>query len=509
MRSVYRSPIFFWLALLSIAIILVSVFLQGTLVGPDSLTYLRSAEVFFTTNHFQASVQFPPLYSILLKALMVLGFSDVRSASVLNILSFSSSLWVCSYLFMYTEVINRKKSVLLSILLMSSYVVFITYRQMMTESLFILLVLINIALLMRYTRKPSMKLMVLASLVAALSALSRYAGVAVMLSTLLILFTYAPSKSLKQGFNIGLLWGLGSVPFGLWLLRNNLLYSTFTGREVTSHDRHFEGFSYYLDVFDQLYFPRMIPEQLRYWLFVVFAVLTGSMLFLLFLRGVHRDSGTQPVKRLSVVIATTFIMQAALMIVALYIDPFLPVQRRLLTPIFTLLMLMHFILLVYYCRKRYRDTLLFMYAVLYLILNLSRLISQEFKHDEHKLGYASKVYSESPLIAYMESVESNAVISSNGDDVMSWYLQRDIVALPKKINPRTNRVNATYSNELDVLYCQMRLTGGYLVFFNHISWRNYLPTLEDITSQYPFEVVNTLLDGTVLAPQNVDNSFCP
>lgn len=509
-NQVYQGPIFLWGTLLFVFVILGSIFLRGIYVGPDSLTYMRSTEVFFSANHSQASVQFPPLYSIILKALMVLGLSDIRAATVLNILIFSSSIWVCRYLFLCTDIISPKKALLLSTLLMSSYIIFITHLQMMTESLFILLVLINIALLERYTRNPNNSLLALASFIAALSALSRYAGVAVMLSTLLTLIIYAPEKRFKTWFNAGFLWGLSSVPFALWLLRNNVLYSTFTGREVASHERHFEGLSYYLDVFDQLYFPQMVPEQLRFWLFVVFAVLTVSMLLLVLLEEGLRDRVrvVKPVFTLSVVITIAFVMQAALMVVALYVDPFLPVQRRLLTPIYTLLMFQHFLLLAYYCRQSKRQTVFFVYAGLYLILNLSRLVSQEFKHDEYKLGYASNVYSESPLIAYMKSVKSEAVIASNGDDVMSWHLHRPIEALPKKINPRTNRANATFDEELKALYCQIRLTGGFLVFFNNIGWRDYLPSLDEITGQYEFEVLESLVDGIVLTPKRIGKSLC-
>lgn len=505
MRETCQWPVFLWCLLLLIAALLVPLLLRGIYVGPDSLTYMRSAEVFFTAQHSQASVQFPPLYSVLMSALMALDLSEIQVATFLNILFFSSSVWVCSYLFMCTNVIGRNKAVILSILLMSSYVIFISHQQMMTESLFILLVFINIAVLERYTRKPTHRLIVLASLVAALSALSRYAGVAVILSTILILLIYAPERTIKNWFKTALLWGLSSVLFGLWLLRNNILYSTFTGREVVAHDRQFEGLLYYLDVFNQLYFPRMVPEELRFWLFVVFVLLTVAMLMLVLSNGQRRDSSIEPTQKIASIIALVFLSQAGLMVVALYIDPFLPIQRRLLTPLYTLLLLLNFVLLAYFCRKPSRAAWLYAYAGLYLLLNASRLIGQEIKNDEYRYGYASKVYTNSPLIAYMQTVEPDAVIGSNGDDVMSWHLQRRVAALPKKIHPRTNRTNSAFDDELKALYCQVRLSRGYLVFFNNITWRNYLPTLDEIRQQYEFEVVENLPDGIVLSAKKIDN----
>lgn len=505
MQKTSQWPVFLWCLLLVIATLLVPLFLRGIYVGPDSLTYMRSAEVFFTANHSQASVQFPPLYSILISALTALDLSEIQAATFLNFLCFSSSIWVCSYLFMCTNVIGRNKAVLLSILLMSSYVIFISHQQMMTESLFILLVFINIAVLERYTRKPTYRLIVLASLVAALSALSRYAGIAVILSTILILLIYGPERTIKSWFKIALLWGLSSILFGLWLLRNNILYSTFTGREVVTHDRQFEGLLYYLDVFNQLYFPRMVPQDLRLWLFVAFIVLTVSMLLLVLSKGQRRDGSIEPIQKITLIITLVFLFQAGLMVVALYVDPFLPVQRRLLTPLYALLLLLNFVLLAYFSRKPNREVWLFVYAGLYLLLNASRLIGQEIKDDEYRYGYASKVYTESPLIVYMQSVEPDAVISSNGDDVMSWHLRRSIQALPKKIHPRTNRTNLAFNDELKSLYCQIRVSRGYLVFFNNIGWRDYLPSLDEIRQQYEFEVLETLPDGVVLIPKKIDN----
>ncbi len=511
LRRIYLGNFFFWSVLLITVVLFATVLHRGVFVGPDSLTYLHSAKVFFTPDHSQASVQFPPLYSIIMTSLMALSLSGVQSAQLLNFVFFFSSVLVCNYLFICTNAVSRNKAILLSVLLMSSYVVLITHQQMMTESLFILLVFFNIALLTSYARNPTNKLVVLASLVAALSALSRYAGIAVIISTIFVLLIYMPEKSIKNWFKTGLLWGLSSILFGLWLLRNNILYSTFTGREVSGHERQFEGVLEYFDTFSQLYFPQMLPQGLRLLFFAAFIALTIFMLVGVYFEayGRNRDAEIVSVRTLVSIITIVLASQVLLMISALHVDPFLPVQRRLLTPLYALLLLLHFVLLAYYCRKPDRVMLFLVYAGLYLSLNTSRLVAQEIKHDEYRFGYASEVYTKSPTITYMRSVESDAVIVSNGDDVLAWHLHREIAQFPKLINPRTNRPNPIFNDDLNALYCQLKATNGYLVFFNNIGWRDYLPSLESIQQKYPLQVLKTFSDALVLKAESGSNiSLC-
>ena len=92
-----------------------------------------------------------------------------------------------------------------------------------TEPLFILLTILSLVYVVRSIEEDSSRALYLAAALAALACLTRYAGVALVASTLLVLLV-AGRRTLPQTMGrMAAYAAIATVPLGLWLLRNWLL----------------------------------------------------------------------------------------------------------------------------------------------------------------------------------------------------------------------------------------------------------------------------------------------
>jgi len=99
-----------------------------------------------------------------------------------------------------------------------------------TEPLFVLLTVCSLVLLDSHLRNDSLKFLLLAGLLAALACLTRYAGVALLASTVLIVLS-KPQVTLRKRVLQTLSYSvIAALPVCLWLVRNHLLSETFFGR---------------------------------------------------------------------------------------------------------------------------------------------------------------------------------------------------------------------------------------------------------------------------------------
>ena len=160
----------------------------GVGVTHDSIFYLSSAENLVKHSGLQWAgsdgslhplTHFPPLYPLVIAFIMGFGASAARAATwfaaiLLGLNIFTSGCLV--YHFSRSKVL----SVLAALTLAASVGFVDLHLVALSEPLFIWLILCSIGLLGVYFVKPSLKLLLASALLAAISVLTRYVGMAVI-----------------------------------------------------------------------------------------------------------------------------------------------------------------------------------------------------------------------------------------------------------------------------------------------------------------------------------------
>jgi hypothetical protein len=208
---------------------------SGIGVSPDSIMYASAArslvnEGALITFNGLPLVDFPVLYPTFLAAVTFITRVDPFTAGpVLNGVLFGALLYLCGWImqrFIYTSH-SYKSLVLLAIMLSPALLQVYTY--LWSETLFILLSVVFIIVFRKYMITRGIKWLLLAAFIAAISTITRYAGVTIIGTGGFILL-FDRNLELRRKLIHILNYGLVSCSLlVLNLLRNALLTKTMTG----------------------------------------------------------------------------------------------------------------------------------------------------------------------------------------------------------------------------------------------------------------------------------------
>ena len=474
-------------------------------VSTDSLIYLKIGRLFFTANHALINAEFPPLFPLIISSIMSLGVSASLAAKILNAALFIGSTTLLYKTLALGSEIKRSHTVAIAALVMTAYVVVGIHTSLMTESLFLFLMFCNFYCLVRYKQQNTLVFVGLAAFFASLAALDRYAGVAIIASTVISAWLFTPKLDMQRMRNIALICAASSLLFALWLARNYWITSSLTGREFGELERESLGLLYYVDTICKLYFPSAIPMAVRQ------VGLSLILLFTLFTTVVvasrARRSHFHSVLQWSLI---TFALQSLLIFVTWFADKTLPLSPRILAPAYSLLLLMHFTAVAYWAsllpHSHLRRAVVTAYLIGYIALNSARVIvhSQEPHHN-----YDSPEWSESATILHWKSGEyESTYLISNGEDIMQYHLGREVEKMPFMFDPRTRKPRADFPQKMQAVICNLQRQQGYIVYLNNKAERTHLPTLPQLLGEYPLTIAIQFIDGVALKVDPARLTIC-
>jgi 4-amino-4-deoxy-L-arabinose transferase-like glycosyltransferase len=213
---------------------------RGIALSPDSVSYISAAKSLLAGDGFmhydgEPFVLWPPLYPMLLAGLSALGLAVLDAARLLNALVFAgiiflSGLWLRRTLESRPQVVAGLALILLSPALrdVGSYA--------WSEPLFIILSLLALYCLGRYTRLGTPRMLLAAALFTAGAILTRYIGVTLAATGVLLLLARRPSSPVR-GLRDATVYGvISGLPFLLWIDRNYAVSSTLMGPRAPSEE---------------------------------------------------------------------------------------------------------------------------------------------------------------------------------------------------------------------------------------------------------------------------------
>jgi 4-amino-4-deoxy-L-arabinose transferase-like glycosyltransferase len=192
--------------------------------GSDSVEYLVSARNMLRgigIGYYSPNGMFywislhPPLYSIVLVAVSLLGPDLINAARWLNIVLFALTIALTGMLFWrYSS--SPALSVVAGLLIMAFPQMLVMSTAAMSEPLFICLCILHGMLLIMYFRSGRMRFLLLAALVAGLAALARYIGISLIGAGTVSVLLFCRGKWSGWFKQSVLYLGLACLPLAAW-----------------------------------------------------------------------------------------------------------------------------------------------------------------------------------------------------------------------------------------------------------------------------------------------------
>ena len=207
----------------------------GIGLSPDSVVYIGAARSLLAGAGFSLPAEWAlfspithylPLYSSLLAVIAILGPDPLDGAIWLNVAVFGINIFLTGSL-LFSALRSLQIAMIGSFLTLTltAFPIVQVHTMAWSESSFILFELLSILLLLRYLKHPSKQTLVLASAVAGLSLLWRYAGRAVVASGMLAILFLGGREKREKLTDALVFAGIGVLPVALWVAQN------YAGRE--------------------------------------------------------------------------------------------------------------------------------------------------------------------------------------------------------------------------------------------------------------------------------------
>jgi hypothetical protein len=306
----------------------------------DSLEYVAAAKNLIagyglgrlTCSSFEPMIHYPPLYSLVLSVFEIVGIAAIRGARLISIAGMIVSV-IISGLLTLKACGNKFFALLVAFLLCISPVMLNGFTWAMSEPLYIPLMLISILFLTLYMENGNQAFFYLSAVFTSLSILSRYVGVSLVFSSVIIIFFH--SKQNNKLRQIVKFLFISLFPISLWLLRNRALTSSVTNRALGWYLPSPERITTILNNILNWFLPYKVN---RTWGWIGLAIIGLGLVFLFWMSAINRNVKTPIVFR--IINANILCFVGILFSLMVFLDPTTPLDDRILLPLYVLVLMM-------------------------------------------------------------------------------------------------------------------------------------------------------------------------
>lgn len=474
----------------------------------DSAVYIEGAKNLLSGNGFFAEgkplTYYPPTYPLLLAVTSLFQHGDVLKASRwLGALLFGANIFLLGFaVWMCTERNLLAMGSAMLVFLSSSPIIFV-HSVVLSEPLFITFTLAGLILLSIHLAHPRLYLLLASSLSIGLALTTRYVGVALLPSLAFALLLFGDQPIRYKIRNTVVAITVASLPLTCWFIRNVVIAESVTGRAFAIHPVSF----HHVTALVNTIFNFAIPVSTSLWIKALYLGVAVA-LFLLALTLLHKknyirrneNSVRIALPVLCFVFAFTYI--ALLVISISFFDASTQLDARILLP--ALLALTVVGISLAWSLSRALDQRLIWYSFVFLVLlsisiNSFRAIPLAVDIHDNGRGYTSRSWQNSEIIAYLTGVYDTRKIYSNGEDIIRFLAKKEAIRIPEKIFPITRSPNLNYEEQLGRISRECREGEALIAYLNGVTWRWYLPSIEELESKGNLPVLRSFEDGIVYA----------
>jgi hypothetical protein len=479
---------------------------QGPGVTPDSTTYVEAAQSLLVGNGLVvqggAMTHYPPAYPLLLGAVGLLLKGDILLASrLLAALLFGANL----VLFCLAVQACTRHSIVATgcamLVFLSSAPAILIHSRAMSEAPFITFSTAAFLLLAYHIVRPTPYLLVLASLMAGFAAATRYVGV-VLFPTMALALLLLGNQPIKHKLRDVIVFaGIAALPLASWLIRNVMIAQTAANREITFHPFSLIHAKQLIIMTYDFFMTVSISNWIK-----VFHLVVAAVLFVLGLVFLYRTLYIkQNVASIGIVLPALCIFYSLiyvtfLMITISFVDAHIPIDHRIIFPIFFTLFIsgssLAWSMSEAFCQPYIWYS--FVFFILFSVsINANRAIPRALDIHKNGSGYTSLTWKHSETIFYLSKVHDVRKIYSNGPDVIHFLTGKESILIPQKISPLTRRLNEKYEEQVSQMIRECREGRALFVYLNKVTWRWYLPSIDEVESIGNLPVLRRMQDGVI------------
>jgi len=479
----------------------------GSGVSPDSTTYIGSAKSLLSGKGFsyrdRPVIHFPPLYPLFLAAAGLLENNHIQASRFLNAIIFGINAGLVALAVHLTTKRNYLSSICAAFFFLSSASLLEVHAMAWSEPLFITFSLTCMIFLSMYVIRPTMFLFSTSSLFLGFALVTRYIGIAFLPAALVIVFIGGVDQKIGRRFLNTLIWSIiACVPLAILFVRNTLMAGAAANRSLVFHPT--SVYQYGKSLISKVinfFAPISLPAGVRPSIFMLLAILLIGLLVLL----LKRRQGSIDWRRMDIVMTASWLLFFSSYLLFLFIsisflDAGTPVNTRILSPIFVILIVGIFSAM-WAISQILKEPVVWWGFLLLIALSISiktpEAIQAALAIQKNGLGYTARQWQESESIAFVRSLANNVNIYSNGPSVLGFLTEKQIQSIPRKMSSNTRIENFYYDEELESMCKDISKNRALLVYLNQITWRWYFPSQEEIKSTCYLPVLRRFADGTV------------
>ncbi len=464
---------------------------HGIGMRPDSMAYLG-----LSPDRFQQA----PTYTALIDLLAGMGVQPVLAATVLNILSLILNITLMFLILNDCKV--RPRMIFLAALIMVLSPQFMyAHVTILSEPLTTNCLLGTYFFMSRYLRGDNVSAFVLASCLAALCVLTRFALVPLIAACSLTILVYGHGD-LRRRLVSAIVFGLiaSAIIIG-WYLYNQTSGGTGIGRQAAFlGDPDTETFRAALTTLSAYVLPSSLPP------IITLTALVVVLGFVIALIGTALKVQTNPDDLPGLPVARTIsfflLVYVPFLVLALFIEANLTIHARYLLPVFISTLVLGFALVGGQpgtdMMNRLRP------AALILALALTgtyavRTAAMTRTHMTEGNFYASPVWKNSPTLAHLDNLRDGVVVYSNGYDVIRLVKGVDALKSPELFERRTGRPDLGTSPEKEIQEVRKRVAdqNAVVAILNEVDWRFYLVDEERLIREADLTLLYEEADGRI------------
>jgi 4-amino-4-deoxy-L-arabinose transferase-like glycosyltransferase len=473
----------------------------GIGVTADSTLYLDVARNLLSGRGFTQSggnplTHYPPLYPAALALAGIFGSDVVVGAKWLHLLLYVASVLLVG-VFVYRGTHGSLMAATLGLLFMlTSNSVLNHHVMVFSEALFVFFTLTGLLLLNEYLYRERLSILVAAFVVIGFAGLTRYVGfILIPIASLAVLILYK-FNDFKKLIKITIISIICGAPIMLWIIRNRVMYSTSVNRSITYHTIHLKQMEDAVETIS-IWFFLPINLHLVWKLFILLTIASIALIILIKMIkrfGIHSYLNRVPL------ICSIFLClySGGLIFSVFFVEAHLPFNHRILLPFHVMLG----VGLITLGRNAFHLSespkwvaVLAVTLCAALLIARGQMVTRALNQfSENGAGFTGKEWRSSKAMEFVKALPADAPIYSNGGDAVGFLTGRQTMPLPGRRD----------SAGMEAMMRHLESSNGFLVYFNMIGWRGYLPSAEELKQLAELRPVYEGRDGIIFQATKLD-----
>jgi Dolichyl-phosphate-mannose-protein mannosyltransferase len=484
MKPISRHQLFFLLALGLIAAGAMAALLystpQGLGLSDDSIAYIAGARSIVAGNGYreawlasnQPVTHFPPGFSSALALIGLSGLDPLRGTRFLNSLLFGANAFLLGILgWRMTK--SKIAGILLALLFGVNASLFNVHAVAMSEPLYIFFSLAAFLTFSEYFIAQKNIWLVLTACFVSFAYLTRYAGLALLLTFLVSLVLL--HETWKKRLQSAMIFMGASLPFLLgWGIRNKIVADNATNRILVYHPISAENIQTGIHNFSEFLVPvevwRRALIKVPNFFVVVLSLLALILLAWVVYKGFRKF--LQPATERPELLSFTnglyvFAYLSSIVSTMLLFDASTKFKLRILSPVYVSLLVLLVLVGCWLWEKRsvFARALTVVFATLILSLSIYDTTGLVTKLHKGGQGYASFQWYDSQAMDFLRGLPKNISIYTNQPGPVYLYAGRPSYVLPDLFDPVTRLPREGYDQGVKSLQADVLSGKAVLALF--------------------------------------------